>query len=189
MNNQLKWETIASQFVLDDPWCQIRRDTVKLPNGKIIDDFFVNVRSDVVLILAITKDKKVVFVRQYRHAVQEILLELPGGSFKPELEDSLKAAARELKEETGYVAKCMTQIATLYDNPVKDTNKIHLVLAEDVLLAGPQQLDPTEDINIILIPLEEIPEKISKGEIVVSGTIAALFLGLKFLRLDNEEVT
>ncbi len=61
------------------------------------------------------------FVRQYRHGVGEILLELPAGTFDLHRENSLKAAKRELQEETGYSATKFTKIATLFDNPVKDT--------------------------------------------------------------------
>ncbi len=141
----------------------------------------MNVRPDIVLILAVTQHREFVFVRQYRHGVQEILLELPGGSFDPRVESSLTAAARELKEETGYVAEPMTQFATLYDNPVKDTNKIHLVIAENAQPTGTRQLDITENIEIVRIPMEDVLEKLLTGEIFVSGTIAALFLGLKYL--------
>jgi ADP-ribose pyrophosphatase len=75
----------------------------------------------------------------------------------------------------------MVQLATLYDNPVKDTNKIYLILAEPAHPSGRQQLDVTEDVEIVLIPVEDVLERISTGEICVCGTIAALFLGLNFL--------
>jgi 8-oxo-dGTP pyrophosphatase MutT (NUDIX family) len=175
------WKIVNSQLVFDNPWCQVRQDEVELPNGQVINDFFVNVRPDIVLVLPVTQHREIVFVRQYRHGVSEILLELPAGSFNPELEDSLSAAARELEEETGYVAEQLIQLATLYDNPVKDTNKINLFLAKDAHPSGTQQLDATEDIETVLIPVEKVLAKISTGEICVCGTIAALFLGLNFL--------
>src|SRR5919199_1982976 len=152
MNSIQKWKIINSQLVFDNQWCQVRRDEVELPNGKVIDDFFVNVRPDIVLVLAVTPQREIVFVRQYRHGVSEILLELPAGSFNSSRENSQTAAARELEEETGYVAEQMIQLATLYDNPVKDTNKINLFLAENAQPSGRQQLDVTEDIEIVLIP-------------------------------------
>ncbi len=175
------WEIINSQLVFDNPWCRVRQDEVKLPNGQVIDDYFVNIRPDIALILAITPNQEIVFVRQYRHGVSEVLLELPGGSFNSQTEDSLTAAARELEEETGYVTAQMKTLATLYDNPVKDTNKIHLIIAENARPSGTQQLDVTEDVEIVLIPVENVLERISSGEICVCGTITALFLGLNFL--------
>lgn len=86
-----------------------------------------------------------------------------------------------MEEETGYIAQQLIKIATLYDNPSKDTNQIHLFLAEDVVKVGKQNLDITEEIEIILIPVDSVLEKITQGEISVAGSIAALFLGLNFV--------
>lgn len=181
MSSIQPWQIIDSQLVLDNQWCKVRQDKVKLPSGQVINDFFVNIRPDIVVVLAVTPQREIVFVRQYRHGVSAILLELPAGSFNSQTENRLTAAARELEEETGYVAEHMLHLATLYDNPVKDTNKIHLFLAENSHLSSKQQLDITEDIEVVLIPVEEVLEKIKTGEICVCGTIAALFLGLNFL--------
>ncbi|NEO89298.1 MAG: NUDIX hydrolase [Moorea sp. SIO3G5] len=175
------WKTLKSRLVFDNKWCRVRQDEVELPSGEVVDDYFINVRPDIVLILAITCDRKVVFVRQYRHGVGKILLELPGGGFNSKVEDSMKAGARELEEETGYVSDHMFSLATLYDNPVKDTNKIHFIMAEQAQPSGIQNLDITEEVEIVLVPIDEVLKKIEQGEICVSGTIAALFLGLKFL--------
>jgi ADP-ribose pyrophosphatase len=181
MSSIQPWKIINSNFVLNNQWCQVRQDEVELPDGRVIDDFFVNVRPDIVLIVAVTQGRDIVFVRQYRHGVRAVLLELPGGCFSSQTETSQAAACRELEEETGYVTEQMIHLATLYDNPVKDTNKIHLFLAKDAHASGMQQLDITEDVEIVLVPVEEVLAKIATGEICVCGTIAALFLGLNAL--------
>lgn len=181
MKELRKWQILKSDLVIDRQWCKVRRDEVKLPTGEIIDDFFVNIRPDVALILPITSQQEIVFVRQYRHGVKEILLELPAGAFNPQKESAIAAAARELEEETGYVADHLIPLATLYDNPVKDTNKIHLFIAENVRSLGKQNLDVTEDIEVILIGLKEVVARIATGEICVAGTVSAIFLGLNFL--------
>ncbi|MEA5581803.1 NUDIX hydrolase [Nodularia harveyana UHCC-0300] len=182
MNKIKKWQIVNSEMVLNNPWCQVRCDVIELPNGKIIDDFFVVVRPEIALILPITNNQEIVFVRQYRHGVGEILLELPAGSFDAATEDAETAAVRELKEETGYLAQKVTKLATLYDNPVKDTNQIHLFLAENVAKIGEQKLDSTEDIEVVLIPIKSVFDKIMQGEICVTGSLAALFLGLNLLK-------
>ena len=181
MSSIEKWKTIKSQLVFDNPWCQVRQDVVELSNGVVIDDFFVNIRPDIAVVFAVTPQREIVFVRQYRHGVEKILLELPAGTFNPKTENSLAAARRELEEETGYVAEQITHLTTLYDNPAKDTNEIHLFIAENAHSSGIQQLDITEDVEIVLIPLEDVLEKISTGEICVCGTVTAIFLGLNFL--------
>ncbi len=168
-------------MILDHYWCKVRQDEIQLPNGKIIDDYFVNIRPEITLILPITSSQEIIFVRQYRHAVGEFLLELPAGLFNPAQESAEAAAVREMQEETGYIAQQVTKIATLYDNPSKDTNKIHLFLAENVIQSGEQKLDMTEEIEVLLIPTESVREKILQGEISVAGTVAAICLGLNLL--------
>lgn len=181
MTNLKKWQILDSTMVLEHHWCKIRRDVIKLPNGKIIDDYFVNIKPEVALILPITSDGNIIFVRQYRHAVGEFFIELPAGSFEPTEESAESAAKRELEEETGYTAKEVTKITTLYDKPSKDTNKIHLFLAKDVIKSGEQKLDITEEIDVVLIPQESVRDKIIQGEICVAGTVAAIYLALNFL--------
>ncbi|BAZ49274.1 hypothetical protein NIES4103_18860 [Nostoc sp. NIES-4103] len=181
MNKLKKWKTLKSQMVLNHRWCQVRQDEIELPNGKVIDDYFVCIKPEVSLILPITSNKEVIFVRQYRHAVGDFFIELPAGSFDPSQESAESAAVRELQEETGYTAHQVKKIATLHDKPSKDTNQIHLFLAEDVVKTGEQNLDITEEIEILSIPVESILDKIHQGEISVAGTVAALFLGLRFI--------
>ncbi|MEC4891914.1 MAG: NUDIX hydrolase [Oscillatoria sp. PMC 1051.18] len=181
MSELRKWKILASRLVLDNIWCRVRQDTIQLPNGKIIDDYFVNVRPEIAVVLPVTSNQEVVFVRQYRHGVEEILLELPAGRFNSDSEVGETAAARELTEETGYIAEKLVKLATLFDNPPKDTNRIHLYIALNVTPTGKQQLDLTEEIEVVLVPLTEVKAKIFAGEICVSGTIAAIFLGLNYL--------
>jgi 8-oxo-dGTP pyrophosphatase MutT (NUDIX family) len=176
-----KWTLLHSQYVVNHRWCKVRQDRVQLPSGSIVEDYFVTERPEIALIFPITPQQEVVFVRQYRHGIQEILLELPAGSFDPREEDPFSAARRELEEETGYLAPDLIALTTLYDNPVKDNNRIHLFLARDVVPQGQQNLDPTEEIEVVLVPIAQLHTQIATGEICVAGTLAAIFLGLDYL--------
>jgi len=182
MTSLRPWRLLHSRLILDHRWCKVRQDTVQLPAGPILDDYFVNVRPDVALVLPVTAEREVVFVRQYRHGVGQILLELPAGTFDPALEAPEAAAGRELEEETGYTAERLLKLATLYDNPVKDTNQIHVFLADPAVDCGVGNPDPSEAIEVVLIPLTQVMQRIQQGELVVAGTVAALFLGLDHLR-------
>ena len=182
MTNLKKWKILQSQMALNHPWCKIRQDEIELPLGQIIDDYFVYVRPDVAIILPITENQEVVFVKQYRHAIGDFFVELPAGSFNPEQESPQVAAVRELEEETGYVASEVRKIGALYDKPSKDTNQLHLFIAENVVKTGKQNLDITEEIEVILIPIDSILNQIINGEISVAGTVAALFLGLNLVK-------
>ncbi len=182
MSNLKKWKILQSNMVLNHPWCKVRQDEIELPSGKVIDDYFVHLRPDVAIILPITCDREIVFVRQYRHAIGNFFMELPAGGFNPEQESGEVAAVRELEEETGYVASKVKKMATLYDKPSKDTNQLHLFIAENVKKTGKIKLDITEEIEVILIPVDAVLEKIVKGEICVAGTVSALFLGLNLIK-------
>lgn len=173
------WKILSSRLAFDHRWYKVRQDVVRLPNGRVVDDYFVSVRPDIALILPITAAGEVVFIRQYRHGAQAVLLELPAGTFDPEQEAPAIAAQRELAEETGYTAPKLEFLTTLYDNPVKETNRIHIFLAPDAYLAGEQALDATEDIEVVLIPIPDISTHIAVGTIQVAGTLAALYLGIK----------
>ena len=184
-----KWKLLKSKLVLDNPWCKVRQDEIELPTGQIIDDFFVNIRPDIALVFAINCDQEVVFVRQYRHGVGEVLLELPAGAFDPQQETGIVAAARELEEETGYIAENLVSLGILYDNPVKDTNKIHLFLAANVQSSGKQTLDATEEIEVVLIPVDQVLQAVNQGKVCVSGTVAAIFLGLNFIAQHSTKMS
>ena len=181
MKNLQKWKILKSKIVFNQRHFQVRQDEVQLQNGQLIDDYFLFIRPDVVQLFPITENNEVVLVRQYRHGAGEVLLELPAGNFNPGEEIAEFAAIRELKEETGYVADKVIKIATLYDNPPKETNKIHLFLAENVRQSGEINPDITEEIEVVLIPVEHIIEEVFKGKICVSEAVAGIFLGLNFL--------
>jgi 8-oxo-dGTP pyrophosphatase MutT (NUDIX family) len=182
MKHLQKWQIINSSIVFDHKWYKLRRDEIRLPNGAMIDDYFVSVRAEVAIVFPVTSAGEVIMVRQYKHGAQEILLEFPGGVFNSDREPAEEAAMRELQEETGYTSQNITRLSTVFDNPTKDTNRIHFFLAQQVEKLYDQHLDSTEDIVIEKVNLEEIPSKIIHGEICVAGSIAISFLALQHLQ-------
>lgn len=177
MTTATPWTCLRSQSVFANRWIGVRQDTVALPDGTLIDDYFVAELPHVALVMPVTLHKEVVFVRQYRHAAGQIMLELPAGNFNPQTEEAATAALRELQEETGYQASAVESLGVLYDNPVKCTYETHVFLARDVVPGGKQIWDVTEEIEVVTLPLSEIPRAITAGKISVSGSIAALYLG------------
>jgi ADP-ribose pyrophosphatase len=175
-----KWKVKKSEIVFNHKWYKLRQDEVELPNGRIVDDYFVSVRPNVVVIFAVTPQEEVVLVKQYKHGVQEIVLELPGGVVDED-ENFEDAAKRELVEETGYSVDSLKLIASLYDNPTKDTNKINLYLGQNALKTADQDLDENEEIEVSTVELSSLKGKILNGEIKVSGSVAAILLALAYL--------
>jgi 8-oxo-dGTP pyrophosphatase MutT (NUDIX family) len=182
MKQLQKWQILKSSLVFDHKWYKLRRDEVRLPNGAYLDDYFVSVRAEVAIVFPVTSAGEVIMVRQYKHGAQEILLEFPGGVFNSDKEPAETAAMRELREETGYTSAQITRLSTVFDNPTKDTNRIHFFLAEGVEKVYDQHLDSTEDIVIEKVKLHEIPHKVQQGEICVAGSIAISFLALQHLQ-------
>lgn len=176
------WHTLASELVFDHPWYRLRRDHVRLPSGQELDDYFVSVRPHVVLTFPLTTDNEVVFVRQYKHAAGQILLELPGGVVDAHETSVPEAARRELREETGYDTPLpLEPLLEVYDNPTKDTNQISFFLAREVRPTTAQDLDETENIEVVLVPLAEVEGLILRGDIRVSGSVALCLLALRRL--------
>ena len=178
------WKTLRSALVFEHHWYTLRRDEVELPNGQILDDYFVSVRPEVVLTFAVTTENDVLFVRQYKHAAGHILLELPGGVMDAHETAPTEAARRELLEETGYLAHDIAPLITVFDNPTKDTNSIHFFLARNARWVAAQHLDPTENIEVVKVPLAEVEGLIMSGVIQVAGSIALCLFALR--RLQQE---
>jgi ADP-ribose pyrophosphatase len=178
MNSIKPWRLLRSEIVFDEPWYTLRRDHTMLPDGRRIDDYYVSLRPEVVLVFALTADEEVVMVRQYKHGAGEILNEFPGGTFVLGEEDATTAAARELVEETGYSAPALSFLGTAWDDPTRQNNRIHFFLARGARLTQAQDLDEHEDIEVVLVPLHKIKQLCREGKLCVTGSMALAFLAL-----------
>lgn len=119
-------------------------------------------------------------IQQYRHGVRDVLWEFPGGVVEDE-EDPLEGARRELLEETGYAASQMIEIARLYPNPALQTNTLYGYLALDAEKVSEQVLDAGEDIEVHLVPLEELIGMARRGDFPHALMTAVLFSALVYM--------
>ncbi len=131
-------------------------------------------------IIPVTEDGHVLFVRQYRYAVEQPLLEIPAGKLDPG-EDPDTCAARELTEETGYKSEHIQKLGYIYTTPGFCNETIHLYLA-DHLVKAHQHLDQDEYLDVISIPLEKVWDMIGKGEIFDAKTLAAFAMAADRLK-------
>lgn len=176
------WEVLKSEIVFHNKWVTIQRDAVMLANGSVIDDYYLNVRPEVVVTLPITKEGKVIMVRQYKHGGKQILLEFPGGVFEAPTESPLEGGLREMREETGYYSDEMIYLGKVFDDPTKDTNCLHFFLAKNAFRKFEPEPDPTENIEVIEVAFEDIPELIRTNKIQVCGAIAIYTMTVMYLK-------
>jgi len=173
------WKILESSYLRT----RIRLDKCELPNGKIFEPMVFEFRPWA-NVLALTKDQEAVLVKQYRHGVQDVLLELPGGIVDDD-ENPLDAGKRELLEETGYTTSSIVEVGKLYPNPAIQTNTMYCFLALDVEKVAAQKLDETEELEVHLVPLEELIAMAKRGEFPHALQVAALFHSLAYMNRIN----
>lgn len=169
------WKKLSSTQVVHNKWVKLRKDTVKLPNGIILDDYYLFEKNDVALIVAVDEQNCIILKKEYRYPVNEVLYELPGGMIE-EGEDPLETAKRELLEETGNISNDWKQLMCGYDYPTKDTNCVYIFLAKNVKKAANQKLDISENIEMEKVPLQEAVKMCQNNQIKVNGSIAGILL-------------
>ena len=171
-----KWKLLDSEMVLDEKWYRVRKDTVEVRPGKVVDDYYVGLFNNIVLIAAVTDDGQLPMVRQYKHGAGEVLLEVPAG-YMDDGESPLAAAKRELQEETGFTAKKWQKLGCFYTNSAKSRgNMVNLFLATDAVKTHEQRLDENEDIEIVMKPFEEAVRMARRGDLKGSDTVLTLLL-------------
>lgn len=124
-------------------------------------------------------DDKIALIRQYRTPIQKIIYEIPAGKLDHG-EDPFEAGKRELQEETGYSSNKWTDLGHIYPCPGYSTELLYIYLAQD-LIAGDQNLDHGELVELELTPIDKVIEMIHQGLIADAKTIAALFLAQQHL--------
>lgn len=170
------WKILSSRHIHP----RFRIDRVELANGKIFEPMVFEFRSWA-NVVALTKNNEVVLVKQYRHGVQENLLELPGG-IVDDGESPLDGARRELMEETGYSAAHIIEVGQIYPNPALQHNTLYCYLATNVERTSEQHLDDAEEIEVHLMPLDQLIEMTSQGGFRHALHLAVLFQALHYLK-------
>ena len=173
------WRVAGSRLIHADRWIRLRADHCITPEGAVLDPYYVLEYADWVHVVAITEDDCLVVNHQYRHGAGCVHLELPGGVMDAADDGALAAAARELREETGFAARELRHITSLSPNSATHTNRIHTVLALGAYADGAQSLDAGEEIAVELLPLAEIPALIGAGAFLQAAHVASLMLALQ----------
>ena len=181
----IRWSRLSSKPVLQDRWLHVTADRCEITPGTIVEPFYVIHEREWVHVYAVNSQREVLTVRQYRYAADAFCTELPGGVV--DLGEHHQAAARrELIEETGHTAQRWSYVGKLFANPARQTNSVHIYLAEGVQLASEQTLDETESITWTFQSEASLEAAIKQGEFSQALHVASLYRAQQFLRMRNE---
>ena len=169
------WKTVSSKYLFRRPWLTVRCEDMLLPNGNHIPEYYILEYPDWVNTIAITKDGKFVFVRQYRPGLGRTSYELCAGVCDKEDASPLVSAQRELWEETGYGKGNWREYMVISANPSTHTNLTQCFLATDVEPIDHQHLEDTEDLSVHLLTFEEVKQLLENNEIMQSLNAAPLW--------------
>lgn len=172
------WKHLDSKYIHREKWFNLRSDRVLKGNGAEMEPYYVFEFSDWVNILPVTKDGKVVLVKQYRYALGVWSIEVPGGIMDPHETSPLDAAKRELLEETGYSCEHVEEVAIIATNPATQNNRLYCYLATGCELTHDQNFDEDEEIEVLLVTIDELKEMLRKQEIVQSLHVCSILYAL-----------
>jgi ADP-ribose pyrophosphatase len=156
---------------LDGSYLHVVRDTVTLPDSTAATREFI-LHPGAVAVIPLLDDGRVVMVRQYRHPVGRVLIELPAGKRDPN-EPALACAARELQEETGYTAGQWARVGGFHNAAAYSTETMEIWVAR-ALRPGPSHLDDGEFVEVAALPPEQLLEALHQGQVPDMKTALAL---------------
>jgi ADP-ribose pyrophosphatase len=182
------WTIDNSEYIVNDRFLKLRRDSCTTPQGGKVDTYYVLELKDWINCIAIDEDDNVIMLRHYRHGVQKYLMEFIGGGMEKG-ESPEEAARREVEEETGYTGGAVFHVGTSYPNPANHTNQVHTYLSVGGKISQDQNLEVGETIHIEKIPLKTVIEEMSKPDSVYPAIyIAALFHAMNFIRASDDPI-
>jgi ADP-ribose diphosphatase len=177
MNRDLTWKILSSHYIHKGPWATLRSDRCEMPDGHIVDDYYVLEYPNWVNAVALTEDNEILMVHQYRHAAKIVSLEIPGGVIDDgELPE--QGLRRELLEETGYEFNDFELLCTVYANPSTANNHTYCYLARGGKKVQEQHLDAQEDIIVETFTIPEVKQLLADNKIAQALHCTGLFYAL-----------
>ncbi len=177
----MPFKTLSQEYLNKHLYFTARKDIYETDTGKIVDPYFVVEMPDCAVAVPFTAEGDIVFIEQYRHPINQLSIELPGG-FIDGNEPKEVAIARELLEETGYRFTEIIYLGKTYSNPGVLNNATHLFLAKGGVKAAQQSLDDNEEIKILLKSVDEVNEMIDRNEIKQSLHELCLYKVFEYLQ-------
>lgn len=170
-----RWQKLGARTVARTRIFDVQSVDFRHPARPQAQDFFVISAPDWVNVVALTPDRQLVLVRQFRYGTNDFSLEIPGGVMDPG-EDAITAGVRELREETGYVGTNARLLGRVHPNPAMQDNRCHLVLVEEARREAGLDWDADEEFEIMTRPVDEVYQLAYAGGITHAMVLDALLL-------------
>ena len=181
----VQWKTLSKKVILQgNRFLTVENHTVELPDGRIIPDWQWIITPDFVNVVAITEDERFLCFRQTKYAVQGTSLAPVGGYMEPG-EEPLKAARRELLEETGYEAGTWTALGSFPVDANRGAGEGHFFLARGARRIAEPKSDDLEEQELLLLSRKELDDAVAKSDFKVLPWVAGVLLALDFLSRGN----
>ncbi|MBN8246238.1 MAG: NUDIX hydrolase [Verrucomicrobia bacterium] len=180
------WPLVSSRPLANYRIFSLRTDLKINPRTGGQHDFFILECPHWVNVVPVTRDGRIVMIEQFRHGTNTVELEVPGGVMDPHETDPVAAGQRELREETGYEGSRARLIGRIFPNPAIQSNICHTLLVEDCELRHATEFDHSEDIQVRLVPVAQVPDLIASGRIGHALVVVALAHYLNLLRTGND---
>ena len=172
-----KWECQKSELILNRKYFKVKKDTVKLPTNEIKKWIYWDSK-DSVMVIGITKDGKLIVIKQYRYLVGSEVIEFPSGGIHDN-ESIKKAAKREFEEESGFKCGSLVKLGSFYETYGQLNRKIHIFFSNNITRSK-QNLDNGErgfeDIKVEFVDFEEAVKLASENKILAMGSSLAVLL-------------
>ncbi len=181
----MKWKIEKSEYLLSDKWIKVRADKCVMPNGKVVEPYYVLEYPNWVNVVGVTEKNEIILVKSYRHGVGKELIELPCGLIDNTDSTPLEAAKRELLEETGYTSNDFIQTGIVSANPSNHNNLTYCFLARNLQIINSQALDETEEIEIVLTPINKVLEMLQKGQFLQALHVSSLYYAINYLKENS----
>ena len=169
------WKKVRSTPIGDFRIFKLRSEVKISPLTGKEHDFYVLDSPDWVNVIALTPDRQLVMIEQYRHGSNTIELEIPGGMMDPGETDPVVSAVRELREETGCEGENARLLGRVHANPAILANTCFTVIVDNCRLKHETKFDFSEDLVTRLVPVAEAPKLVADGKISHSLVVAALY--------------